>query len=243
MPVNTKQLTSWSFSRYSDWKSCPLKAKLKHIDKLKEPPNAAMERGAAIHTLAENYIKGSLPVKVPPELAKFSEELKQLRKAYKSKTLPVIVEDNWAFTEDWTQTQWNDWVNCWVRIKLDCAHYMDEGTMVVVDWKTGKSSPYKLVEYEEQMELYALAALLLHPHLEAVFVELAFTDEGKTHPPRDKPKKYTQADVVKLRATWSKRVKPMMSDTKFPPKANATCQWCWFGESGKKRGGPGLCKF
>ena len=35
--IPIKPLTSWSFSRYSDYKTCPLKAKLKHIDKIQEP--------------------------------------------------------------------------------------------------------------------------------------------------------------------------------------------------------------
>lgn len=119
-PVKTPQLTSWSYSRYSDWRQCPLKAKLKHIDKIKEPGNAAMERGSKIHEDAERYIKGTA-VKLAPELALFKDEFKMLRALYKKKALPMVVEDNWAFTATWTETAWNDWVNCWVRIKLDCA--------------------------------------------------------------------------------------------------------------------------
>ena len=39
-----KKFTSWSFSRYMDYKGCPAKAKYKHLDKLQEPPNDAMAR-------------------------------------------------------------------------------------------------------------------------------------------------------------------------------------------------------
>ena len=76
--IPIKQLTSWSFSRYSDYKQCPLKAKLKHLDKISEPPNEAMARGAAIHTLAEKYIKGE-GRSLPPELKLFKDEFKKLR--------------------------------------------------------------------------------------------------------------------------------------------------------------------
>ena len=58
--IPIKQITSWSFSRYSDYKLCPLKARLKHVDKHKEPQNDAMARGQAIHKLAEDYTKGSI---------------------------------------------------------------------------------------------------------------------------------------------------------------------------------------
>jgi len=238
-----KKFTSWSFSRYSDWRECPLKAKLKHLDKIQEPKSPAMERGTAIHDMAEKYLKGLL-AKLPAELKLFADEFKKLKALYKKRTLPMIVEDNWAFTAEWTETQWNDWVNCWVRIKLDCAHYESESVLHVTDWKTGKYKDTKHVEYLEQLELYALAALLLHEHIEEVRPRLVYLDEGVVHPKPEDPLVYTRADVKKLMASWNKRVKPMMSDTKFVPKPNANCTWCFFGQAGKaKKGGPGICKF
>ena len=56
--IPIKQVTSWSFSRYSTYKQCPLKLKLSAIDRIREPGNEAMARGDAIHKLAEKYIKG-----------------------------------------------------------------------------------------------------------------------------------------------------------------------------------------
>lgn len=234
------QLTSWSYSRYNDWRTCPLKAKLKHIDKLKEPGSAAMDRGNQIHKDAEAYIKGLKP-RLAPELALFKDEFKMLKAMYKKKSLPMVVEDNWAFKSDWTETQWNDWVGCWVRIKLDCAHYTEPGYMLVTDWKSGKPNSYKTMEYMEQLELYALAALLLRPELEHVQVRIGWTDAGLMYP--EEPLVYTPKDVKALMKAWNGRVKPMMTDTKFVPKPNNNCRWCFFGEAGKAQGGPGLCKY
>ncbi len=234
------QLTSWSYSRYSDWRQCPLKAKLKHIDKLKEPGNAAMERGSKIHTDAEQYIKGTLKV-LPPELALFKQEFADLKKLFKKKGRPMIVEDNWAFTKEWTETQWNDWVGCWVRIKLDCAHYVADTIMVVTDWKSGKPNDYKTREYMEQLELYALSALLLHPFLTEVQVRIGWTDVGEMYPAE--PLSFYPKDQKRLLKEWNSRVAPMMADTKFVPKPNSMCKWCYFGQAGKLKGGPGLCKF
>ena len=234
------QLTSWSYSRYSDWRQCPLKAKFKHIDKLKEPGSPAMDRGNQIHKDAEAFIKGTL-AKLPPELALFKTEFADLKKMYKKKAQPMVVEDNWAFTKDWEETQWNDWVGCWVRIKLDCAHYVGDGIMVVTDWKSGKPNDFKTTEYMEQLELYALSALLLHPHLKQVQVRIGWTDVGQMYPAE--PQVYTPADLKGLRKTWDARVKPMMADTTFVPKPNSMCKWCFFGQAGKAKGGPGLCKY
>lgn len=240
-----KAVTSWSFSRYGDYKKCPLAFKLKHIDKIAEPKSAAMQRGIDIHNLAEAYVVGKI-AKLPPELANFKEEFTKLRKMYKAKKLPMVVEDSWAFTVDWEETQWNNWVQCWVRIKLDCAHYEEGNVMFVTDYKTGKMSEYKNVEYMEQLELYALAALLMAAEPEKVTIKprLLYLDSGDTYPPVGQEITYTFKDLPKLKKTWEQRVKPMMTATNFPPRANDGCRWCFYGQSGKAtKGGPGLCQF
>lgn len=240
--IPIKRITSWSFSRYSDYKACPLKAKLKHLDKINEPPNPAMARGAAIHNMAEDYLKGKAKT-LSPDLKLFEKEFKQLREIFKRRTNAGVVEDNWAFTKDWQETQWNNWAHCWVRIKLDCAHFVEDDVLVVTDWKTGKFRPEKNEEYVEQLELYALAALLLYPHLSAVYPYLAYTDQGTVYPPDGEPMVFTRDDVPKLTKLWAKRVAPMMNDKIFAPRANEGCRWCWYGQSKKSAGGPGLCKY
>lgn len=45
-----------SHSRMKTHEGCPRKAMFKFIDKLKEPPNDAMERGLAMHQELENWL-------------------------------------------------------------------------------------------------------------------------------------------------------------------------------------------
>lgn len=103
--IPIKKITAWSFSRYSTYKTCPYKLKLTAIDKLKEPKNQAMERGAQIHELAEQYIKGKI-ARLPPELKLFEAEFKRLKAQFKKKISGMVVEDNWSFTKDWDETAW-----------------------------------------------------------------------------------------------------------------------------------------
>lgn len=241
--AKAKPLTSWSFSRYSDYKKCPLSFKLKHLDKIAEPKSDAMLRGSAIHKLAEDYIKGTLPLRIPEELASFEEVFKELRKLYKKRTAGILVEDDWAFTNNWDRTTWNDWVNCWVRIKLDCADNRDPDVLIVRDWKTGKYREDQNEEYVEQMELYALAALILYPHIKEVRVELVYLDVPMVYPEEGKEIVYVRTDLPRLKKLWAARVKPMFADKRFAPRANDKCRFCWFGQSKKQYGGPGLCKF
>lgn len=235
--IPIKKITAWSFSRYSTYKQCPLKLKLTAIDKLKEPPNPAMARGAAIHVLAEDYIKGKGRT-MPPELKLFTDLFKMLRKQYKKATNGMVVEDNWSFTKDWTETEWDNWIHCAVRIKLDCAHHEGDDVLIVTDWKTGKYRSETNSDYIEQLELYALAALLLHPHLKEVRPRLAYLDQGIVYPPEDALLIFVPADIPKLKKIWEKRTKPMLNDTTFAPRPNDKCRWCFFSAS---KNGP--CKY
>jgi CRISPR/Cas system-associated exonuclease Cas4 (RecB family) len=237
--IPIKQITSWSFSRYSVYKQCPLKAKLAFIDKISEPPNDAMERGNKIHKMAEDYIKGKTRI-LPAELKLFKDEFKKLRALYKTDG-GMVVEDTWAFTKDWSETTWDDWVGCWVRIKLDCAHHKDEKTLIVTDWKTGKFRPELHDEYIEQLELYALSALLLYEHVEVVRPRLAYLDLGEVYP-KDEDLVFTRSDIDRLKSVWAKRTKQMLGDTIFAPRPNDKCRWCHY-RSSNKTGGGGQCKY
>lgn len=266
------QITFWSYSRFRDYQKCPLATKLKHLDKINEPANDAMTRGGEIGKQAEGYIKGAFRT-LAPELKGFTAEFKEFRALYKKlnskppevvdgqvvpprppkpgqprKPYRMTVEDTWAFTKDWTQTTWNDWINCWVRIKVDCAHEVANDTLIVTDFKTGKFRPEEIQSYIEQLELYSLGALLTHPLIKVVKARLMYTDAGVIYPDKSNCKDlgsltFTQADVPKLKALWDKRVRAMLLDKSFAPRPNDKCRWCWYGQSSRTKGGPGLCKF
>jgi hypothetical protein len=235
-------LTAWSFSRYSTYKQCPLKVKLTAIDKHKEPGNKAMERGNQIHNLAEAYIKGTIKA-LPPELKLFKDEFKKLKTMFKKDPESMVVEDQWSFTSLWDRTGWFD-KDCWARIKLDCAYHISPTRLKITDWKTGKFREESNQDYLEQLELYALSAMLLHPHIEYVEPRLVYLDLGIEFPGVGQAAlQYTRKDIPKLKKIWEKRVQPMLSDTVFPPRPNDKCRWCHFGQSGVKNGGPGVCKY
>lgn len=232
-----QKITSWSFSRYSDYKSCPAKAKFKHIDKLKEPPNKAMLRGLAIHKMAEDFVKGAIR-KVPEELKHFRDDIELLALWYKTTPERVMVEENWAFTNTWGKTEWNNWAECHLRVKLDAAFYNDrKRTMLtIVDWKTGRLNADKNTEYTEQMELYVLSAFKLLHNVDEVRPWLAYTDSGVTYPAEATV--YTRAELGKLEKIWVHRTAPMLADTVFKPNPGNACTWCHFK---KANGGP--CQF
>jgi hypothetical protein len=255
--ATSQKLTSWSFSRYKDYTDCPKKAYYKHIaaknnPRLKEPGNAAMDRGTEIHGKAEGYIKGvdangKKVMRVAPELACVAPLLKELRALYKSSPGQIVVEENWGFRQDWSQTRWDDWTGCYARIKLDVA-YAEGTTLNIIDWKTGKFSAYKLEEYLLQQELYALTGMLKYPKAETVVPKLAFTDADVIYPREgtdDPDFVFTRKDEPRLIKLWDKRIKPMMNDTSFKEKPGDACRFCYYRANGPLADQPGgaPCKY
>lgn len=258
-----KRFTSWSYSRYSEYKMCPLKAKLNHLDKIKEPGSDAMERGNVIHRVAELYVKGASfedigdggdPLRKPTKKAeggslyRFAAEFKELRARYAKAPQGMTVETTWAFRRNWTRTKWNDWDECALRIKVDLGVVDDVGgkkrllVMTVTDWKTGKFREQMKDDYLEQLELYALGALLYFPDLDEVRPRLAYVDLGLFHPLAADALVYRRADLPGLKALWDKRTRAMLLDRSFAPRPNDKCRWCHYRNDNKENGG-GQCRF
>ena len=239
MKGRIKQFTSWSFTRYSDYRLCPLKAKLKHLDKVAEPPNAAMQRGAAIHKIAENYIKG-WSAKMPPELWLYKALFNRLRKElnFGSSALKrMTVEKTWAFTRDWQPTTWNDWTNCRLRVKVDCA--VVNGPLIEIwDWKTGKyRADEAATTYTEQLELYALAGFCIYPQTQTIKAKLIYLDAKAEF-----FMIFDRIDFSRFQKIWEKRTQPMLNDQRFAPRPNQFCNWCHYRALNKEAGG-GQCKY
>jgi len=231
MPKPSKSLVdSWSYSRYADYKQCPLKFKLKHIDKRKEPGSPAMQRGNDIHHVAENYVQIDPKVKValPPELVGVQREADYLRGQ------DAIVEVAWGFTREWTWIGRAGWFgsDVWLRAKADAHVVYDDDTMLLVDWKSGK----KYDTNEEQVELFALAGFMRYPNVVEVDTRLWYTDAKPDD--NEVQRVYTRSDAGRIQKDWERKTTPMFNDRKFAPTPNDRCRWCHFRAS---NGGP--CRF
>ena len=241
--VRVKRFTSWSNSRLNDYDptagGCPAKARYKYLDKIPEPKSEAMERGTKIHTLCEEYIKGTKR-NLPVELILFKAEFKRIRAAYKAGAMStVFIEETWGFNVKWETVRWDDWTNCWLRVKLDLAELGEGGnTLYITDFKTGKFRPEKNEDYMSQLELYGLAGLLRFPTVKDVRARLLYLDHGVIYPEADTTGAWVIFPRAKLPALvkkWEKRVKPMLADTLFKPQPGNACRWCAYTAD---KGGP-----
>jgi hypothetical protein len=226
------KITSWSFSRWQVYEACPRRAKYKFIDKLPEPQGEALARGTALHELCEFFLRG-IKKTIPKELKLIAVVLKSLKKQ------GAIAEAEFAFNRDWKPVEWFA-KDAWCRVKADSTVLPILGrgipTVKVDDFKSGgkadKLSIEQNPEYADQLELYALSALITYSTAEVADTSLIFIDHGVVIPIE---RKFTQADVPDLKKAWEKRTKRMLADTKFVPNPGRACQWCTFRRS---KGGP-----
>lgn len=226
-------VTAWSYSRWADYDQCPLKFKLKHIDKIKEPGSPAMQRGSDIHKEGELYLKApKRPKKVPESYEYFAKEMEQLH------GLKPRVELQLGFTQNWTPASpsRNDptgWFarDTWLRIVCDVDVRYDDGTADIIDFKTGR----RYDTNEHQVELFSCAPFMEDPNIQSVTTRLWYLDQ-----PTDNEviREYSRKDYEAIKRDWTKRVVPMFVDKRFAPKPNPKCRFCHFR---KENGGP--CKY
>lgn len=258
-----QRITAWSFSRFKDWRDCPRLAFYKHVDKkFKEPGSDAMAEGNYADHIAEVYATKALGKPLPRELAAFAkryaDELKVMRTGKLPATLrnfpqsftelrkrssSLHVQEQLCFDRQWKLlTDPRAWFDTrggtWLRIKMDC--WYDEGVRrKIIDYKNGKRVRD---EHIEQLDLYAIAGFLTAPpSITEVELELWYLQIPDIKP--DVPLIYTREDLPDLIKKWELNAKPMLADTKFPAVPGDACRFCYFGQSGKAKGGPGLCQY
>ena len=208
-----KPLKAWSFSRLNTYEQCPFKFKLTAIEGIREPGSPAMERGSLIHKEGEQYIKGILD-ELPESYKLLANAMNEVKEQGAEAELEM------TFRKDWGVTGWFD-ADAWVRIKIDILLVSDD-TIRIIDIKTGKNRG----GYEDQLDLYALAALNLYPEIKNVSAELWFTDTGEII--ATSKGMYTAAMLPDLKKKWEKRVVPMFEDTIYPARPNKFCGFCHF---------------
>lgn len=241
-----KRFFAWSWSRLQTYEQCPAKAKYSYLDKIEEPKNNAMLRGSAIHKMAEDYVnKGG---RLKDELKLYKKFFDEVRLLKKRKDVEIFTELQNALTDKWGPTTWFG-KDAWLRVIVDLAILLKaERKLRLVDHKTGKVN----LDGAVQLELYAVWGFLTYPDVDVIDGELWFLDQlpGSRHVVRfyrNGPPKGLEAieGVVvnpnshkKLIAKWEKRATPLLKDTKFAPRANDKCRWCYFS---KAKDGP--CKY
>lgn len=143
-------------------------------------------------------------------------------------SLARTMEPDWSFRADWTQTIFNDWKGCWLRMKVDACYSVDKGVLTVLDWKTGRNSAAYSDGYLAQLELYCLSGLIIKPHIDRAVSYLVYVDDGAIEPL--KGVRVERKDVEMLKEKWTQRANKLLNATSFPKVPGSQCRYCQFKE-------------
>lgn len=218
----TKFSEPWGFSKLDCYRECPQKFFYQFVKKMPQSGSPAMERGSRIHDDLEAYLRG-WTLTLPNEALEWQEEFDAL------KAENVICEQSWGFDKNWNKLK--DWFQpeTWLRAKSDAHYVTKNGTLIIIDFKTGK---YR-VPSTEQLEIYALCGSAVYPEIETVTAEFWYIDADQTY-----TKQYTATHLKELRKKYEGYIQPMYNDEVWQPSPSRACKWCDFSKS---KDGP--CKF
>lgn len=225
LELTAPPIGSWSYSRLKNFESCPYQAYLRYGERRPEPSSidrSHAERGIAVHTDAENYVKGVIQ-ELPASLKKVSSQMEMIKAAYEGGR--VSVEEEWGFSSDWTPTGWMS-ADCWVRIKLD-AFIRDDTVGEAIDYKTGKKFGNEIA-HAGQGQLYMLAGFVKYPEIDKIRTRFIYTDHGQ-----EVTREYTRDQIPKLLKHWHDRGIKMTEALIFPAKPNkVNCRFCPYSPNG-----------
>lgn len=218
---------NWSFSKLIMYEGCPMRFKLKYIDRMPEPPqppDSPLERGSRIHDNLELFIKGEATLKNEAKaLDKFEPAMQHLKMLYAEGM--AVAEDDWWFNADWDPCERKE-VWLWSKLDFNVQDIPNRHT-IVGDYKSGKSG-YKTVEHIQQTQLYAATACLRQEWAETATAELWYVDEGWV-----RTSTYTREQALRYVGRFDQRVQRLYNDRFFRPNANRiTCRWCPFSPRG-----------
>ncbi len=246
---NTKienRILNFSYSQITTFQSCPRKYQYAYIYKIPQPPSGALSFGITLHNsllsfyrLVEQNKQATLFTELDVDLS-----LDNLLKIYDEKWIPQGYESKAhmetakerggeilklfythfkeripqiEFLEKGFKLKVGDYT---ISGRIDRADKLDDGTLEIIDYKTGKSKPQEKVDKDLQLQIYALAAdeCLNKP---ATRMTLYFLDEDMKISTEPNPK---QIDKVKEEIV---EVADEINKSDFEPKPSKfTCQFC-----------------
>lgn len=241
-------LETLSPSRAGDFKSCPQLYKLRSVDRLPEPVTIYQARGTTAHLALQRLYDRSPAERSPERLYDlFREAWSELRATDEYAGLfPTVEEErrwgmeslellaNYFTIEDPARVtpldreldMVEDLDGMTIRGILDRIDRAEDGSLVIVDYKTGKAPP-------EQYALGAFFALKIYALL--VRNRLGETPSEVRLLYLNGPTQYRlpvddrQLDAMEkqLRALWEAIERALASNT-FPPRRGPLCSWCSF---------------
>ncbi len=228
---------SLSASAIENYEICPLKFKLNRDWRIPEEPHAALQYGAAMHLALRHYydaIRFQRPVAAAEVVQIFRDEFAKAiivddyqRELYETQgtqqlqdfvaaaetNLPDVLHTEQEFDIDVSGTK--------IRGRIDRIDRLPDGTVRVIDYKTGKPKSEKDADKSLQLSIYAMAASQKWDYTPSVLALQNLADGSLAVTQR------TDADIAKASAQVREAAENIAAG-KFEPKRGFHCSWCGF---------------
>ncbi len=251
IPVSTgmmSKITQFSYSQLTQFKTCPRQYQTSNVYKIPEPPAANLSFGLTLHSTLQAFYKTVQQEKQATLFTEFQPDLSlehllqvydekwmsqgyenkahmELRKARGREIMTAFYghfkEDipRIRFLEKGFKLKVGDYT---LSGRLDRADDLPDGTLEIIDYKTGRSKTEKEVAEDLQLFIYALAAQECF-NLPASRLTLYFLDDDTRVTVAPEPKKM---EAVK---TEIREIADEINRSDFAPTPSQhKCQYCPF---------------
>lgn len=239
-------ITRFSYSALQSFKKCPRQYEYNYILKIPQPPSGAASFGSSLHNTLNEFYKLVSQSKQASLFEAYQEDLslKKLLSIYEEKWIPAgyesrehhdtlkergrqILEKFYEhFKDEVTRIEYLEKSfklkagKYTISGRIDRADKLADGSLEIIDYKSGKSKSQKDVAKDEQLAIYALAAKECFGQ-PASKLTLYFLDDDlkvSTEPDDDKLEK-TREEVIELG--------DQVNESDFAPTPSKyVCQWC-----------------
>src|SRR5690606_20195904 len=151
---------TWSYSALETYRQCPLRAKLRYIDKIADPGNKYSKRCSDIHDQLEKVINEG--PRVPKEAEYFAPLLNTLAEQN------PVTEQMFMFDRNWKHTTNRN--EAWLYVKQDLMVVQPGEFLLTVDYKTGRKDGNE-AKHIAQKIIYSIAGWILYPGLPEYIAE------------------------------------------------------------------------
>lgn len=202
---------SFSYTALRDFSNCPLAFKHKRILKdvaFVQGPEAAW--GESVHLAFEERIKDRKPL--PFTLAKYEPMLAQ----FDGKRHEVELQ--MAINEKLQPVEW-DAEDAWIRGIADAMVWLDDETLWIGDWKTGKRRP----DFD-QLKLFCLLVWQHYPEIQKCITSFIWTKDGAIDTEtyhRKEANLLWEGVMARIR-----RVYAAAESDNWPAKPSGLCRFC-----------------